>query len=215
MNVEGSRPVDVAVRPDRRFHRPSKMEKSWANQKMEATESSKPFVEETFRVNPADLAELEPLTEEELQALGASDDSTEDKPEENPSKETYAKIGISLLGGIVGFVGAGYLNNYVMTQLQKTASVTTPLTATQLLQYSAVIFVVELIVAGFLLYYCSKHAGKHMDFLYSFGTGVAVAGFGTVFSQYLINSGNSTSPVLPAVNFSGKPFVPANRVVST
>jgi len=177
---------------------------------MEATESPKPSTEDIL-VNPADLAELEPLTDDELKALVDADES-EEKPEENPSKAAIMNAGKAFAGGILGFLVAGYANNYVMQQVQKTA--TSALTPSQLLQYTAVLFVVELVVA--VLVYCYAHkvgAGATL-FVEGFAGGIAIAGFGAVFSQYLIHSGQS-NPILPAVNFSGKPFVPANRVVST
>ncbi len=165
--------------------------------------------DERILVNPADIIDLEELTAEEREAVEKTSDESET---ENPSREQYTKIGISVLGGIVGFVAGAYLNNFVMNKILSSA--TTAPTASTLLGYTAVLFVVELIVGGFLLLHAMKHGGKTSEFVDGFGLGLIIAGAGAVVSQYLVNSGQ-VNPILPAVNFAGKPLVPANRVVAT
>jgi len=183
---------------------------------MEAVTKPTPAVESEpeIRLNPADVYDVEELTPEELKAL--TSETADEKPtEKNPSKSQIAEIGISLVGGIAGFFVVGYANNYIMQYLQKNAS--SPLTPSTLLTYAAVVFVAELLIGGFLIYYGMKHSAtkNHMArFLEDFGVGAAVAGAGTFLTQYLINQGGSNI-VLPAVDFAGKPLVSPTRVVGT
>ncbi len=150
-------------------------------------------------VNPADVVELEELSAEDRAAVESAS--------ENPKLSSAAKDVLTLtLGGAVGFVIGGYLGNQIQQQAPSGQAVT----------YAAGVFVLDLVIAGLVIAYGRKHAGRAMLFN-AVGTGFALAGLGNLIYQYTSAPGYSGQPiVLPSVTLgpAGSGIIPANRAVA-
>ncbi len=140
------------------------------------------------------------LSSEELAAIQAVEGGHTEKNLSGAWKDAFAGI----FGGIVGFVGVGYLNSYLMDQAAASGS-----SAGDIVTYAAVVAVVEIVVGGFLVYYGMKKNKTMGDLVAGFGLGLVLAGVGTVLTKVVAQAGG------PALALSATTLSPSASMIPT
>lgn len=145
----------------------------------------------------SEVVDARELTPEELAAINAVETGAE-KNLSGAWKDTISTV----FGGALGFVGAGYLNNYLMEQAPSGQAMT----------YSAVIFGAELVAGGFIAYWGSKKDRLLGEFMEGLGLGIIIAGLGTLLTQ--IAAGQGISMAFPAAEIGKQPLVPTRAIAT-
>ncbi len=159
---------------------------------------------------PTETVEIQELSPEELKALSDASGAAE-----NPEWATAAIVDI--LGGAVGFLGAGFANNYILQQAaaQLAAGTGTPAQNAQtLLLYSGLLMAVEIAAALVVAYLFRSKSGRVTGFVEGAFVGVALAGIAGFVSQLMIQQGQP-QPTFPAFTPGGAPLYPVSKTVGT
>lgn len=151
--------------------------------------------------NPAPTEAPEATEEVELKELSPAElkDLVEsESAQSNP--QLISGLLTDVLGASVGFVLAGYANQYLLSQAL--AGQTGAAAMQSALLYSAGLLVGEFVLAALVLFYARKHARRMKEIVESFALGVVLAGVGSFASEVLAYMGQP-GVALPAVDLKG------------
>jgi hypothetical protein len=154
--------------------------------------TEKPVEPET-PLDANEIVDARELSAAELEAINEAENASE-----NLSLEAMKPAFATVLGGIAGFTGVGFLNNWLMQTIAANDTNTGSALMNDLVLYSGVIFAAEFIVGSLFTYWGAKKGGLFGHFFLGIGVGFVTAGFGTFLTEILASQGQSGTIALPA-----------------